>query len=173
MGPKVYRALSKTLHLPSKSTLCRTTSKWSIKSDIDNFIFAVINSKVQLMTDMAKHCVLCADEMSMKSNLFYSISEDYVMGFHSTNSNRVCRPANSTLVLMARGVSVSWKQPVAYFLVNESCPADDMHYIICRVIEKLVEIGLNAVGFISDQGSNFIKLTSKLGATTENIFLCC
>lgn len=68
LGPKVYRLLAKTFYLPSKSTLCRITSKWNIQSGIDDIILAIIESKVNTMSELAKDCVLCADEMSIKTN---------------------------------------------------------------------------------------------------------
>ncbi|KAF2887073.1 hypothetical protein ILUMI_19100, partial [Ignelater luminosus] len=88
------------------------------------------------MTDLSKDCILCADEMSLKNNFFYNVSEDDIIEFHNTDGSKRYEPANSALVLMAGGIYVNWKQPLAYFFVNESCPVQDLRNIVFGCIEK-------------------------------------
>ncbi|KAG8233298.1 hypothetical protein J437_LFUL013465 [Ladona fulva] len=70
------------------------------------------------MVAMDKVCALCADEMSIKTNLFYNISADEVVGFCDDGVEKTFKVAKSVLVLMVRGISSSWKQPLAYFLLD-------------------------------------------------------
>ena len=46
---------------------------------------------------------------------------------------------------MARGILDNWKQPVAYFLVNEACGSDKLKDIIDDALIQLEGIGLNVV----------------------------
>jgi len=59
--------------------------------------------------------VLCADEMSIKSNLFYNISKDEIICFNETNNCKTYDPANFLLVLMVQDINFNWKQSIAYF----------------------------------------------------------
>lgn len=73
------------------------------------------------MIDQEKHCVLCIDEMSIKSNLFYGTGRDEIIGFENTgrkkNDYQICKNA---LVIMAGGLYSHWNQHVAYFFYRES-----------------------------------------------------
>lgn len=65
-------------------------------------------------------------------------------------------PAKYALVIMIRGISLNWKQPVAYFLISSCCDAADQHNIIIfSTITKFQNILLNVKAFITDQGSSF------------------
>lgn len=170
LGPKVYRTLARTFHLPSKATLCRITHRWKVTPGFSDFIFGVVNLKVATLSDVDKDCLLCADEISLKTNLFYNTSQDEIIGFHCTDTTQSYYPANSALVLMARGIHTNWKQPVAYFFVKNCCPVEDLKNIVCEAIARLTNLGLNVLGFISDQGPNFQKLSRSLGVTTDKTY---
>lgn len=169
-GKAVYRFLQKQWQLPSKATLCRITKKWQITSGVNDFVFKVISLKVDALTVASKECVLCADEMSLKTFMFYNRSRDVITGFHETNGSRRYTPANSVLVLMARGIHSRWKQPIAYFFVENSCPVEDMKIIIFQAIQKLQSIALNVRALITDQGPNFQKLSNMLGISEEQFY---
>jgi hypothetical protein len=64
---------------------------------------------------------------------------------------------------MARGITTNWKQPIAYYLVNESCPSVIVKEKLLEVITKISSIGLKVHCVISDLGSNFQKLLKELG----------
>ncbi|CAI6356496.1 unnamed protein product [Macrosiphum euphorbiae] len=84
LGPKVYRFLQKSMNLPSPRTLKRTTENWEINPGCNQFLFTVL-AKVKSMEPKYKQCVLCVDEMSLKSSLYYDIKKDEIVGF----TNRV------------------------------------------------------------------------------------
>lgn len=77
------------------------------------------------------------------------------------------QPANSVLVLMARGITERWKQPLAFHFVRNSCGVGDLKQILFTTISRLNEVGLDVKVVVSDMGSNFVKLSSELGVTTN------
>ncbi|XP_044755611.1 uncharacterized protein LOC123321626 isoform X2 [Coccinella septempunctata] len=84
LGPKVYQFLQKTFFLPHKATLCRITTNWDFSVGLNEHIFQAISLKTRNMDDAAKDCIVCVDEMSIKTHLFYNISLDQIIGFHQS-----------------------------------------------------------------------------------------
>lgn len=144
--------------LPSKSTLERFTRQWVIEPGFNDFIFKVIKLRARFLKDKAKDCILCLDEMSIKSHLYYDISKDKIYGFKEGFNSNSDEIAGSALVLMARGIASSWKQPLAYFFFRTSPTSDELKSILFECIRKLNSTGLNVLAVVSDQGSNFYKL---------------
>ena len=109
------------------------------------------------------------DEISLKANLCYDCSKDCcVIGFEDFGDGRTSgQVANSALVFMVRGSISKWKQPVAYFLANESVRSGHLRTIISKVLFHLEEMGLNVVLVVSDQGSNFIRFFDEMGVTED------
>jgi hypothetical protein len=109
------------------------------------------------------------DEIYLKFHLFYDCSKDKVIGLEDlgdeTTSDKL---ATSAIVLMACGIIENWKQPLAYYLVNESCSSDIVKEKLTDAITKLENIGLNVLGVVSDIGSNFQKFVCEMGITPEN-----
>jgi len=56
--------------------LQKTTENWEINPGLSDFLFKVLAVKANSMTVKAKECVLCVDEMSLKSFLFYDFKKD-------------------------------------------------------------------------------------------------
>lgn len=56
----------------------------------------------------------------------------------------------------------SWKQPISYFLLHSTFPADQLKNIITETIIKLQGIGLKVVALTTDMGSNFIQMAKLL-----------
>ncbi|XP_074030313.1 uncharacterized protein [Leptinotarsa decemlineata] len=79
LGPEAYKKLSKVMRLPSPSTLRKLTEHWKITPGFNEFIFKILELRVPLMSGKTKDCILCIDEMSIKSNLFYNVSRDVVV----------------------------------------------------------------------------------------------
>jgi len=69
MGLKVDR-FRKSWSLPSVKTLQKTTENWEINPGLNEFLFKVLAVKANSMTVKSKECVLCVDEMSLKSFFF-------------------------------------------------------------------------------------------------------
>ena len=70
--------------------------------------------------------------------------------------------ANSALVLMARGTTENWKQPLGHLLVYEACPSEKIKSTLFETIDEVTSLGLHVKGIISDLGSNFQKLVHGL-----------
>lgn len=170
LSPKAYSYLSKMLTLPTKRCLQRLTSQLPCKPGLDNQIIdKALEIKTKTMLDQDKHCILCIDEMSLKSNLFYETGCDKIVGFQDIGSTKkdssICKNA---LVIMARGLYSPWKQPFAYFFVGSQLKALDLKVILEKCVIKLINIGLFVEGISSDMGSNFIQLANLFGVTPEN-----
>lgn len=162
LGPSVYRFLKSTLSLPSVRTLRRVTSKYDLIPGLNDFLFEFVKFKISNFKTEALDCILCADEMSLKTHLYYSLPKDEIIGFHQTNLTKTYEAAKYALVLMIRGINVSWKQPIAYFFVSGSCRNLDLSDIIMSTIKKLLIISLNVKAFITDQGSNFVSFSKSV-----------
>lgn len=167
LGPKVYRYLSKILQLPNTRTLRRLTQKWNISEDICPFIFSAIKMKSSQFKEDARACILCIDEISLKSNLFYNISNDEIIGFHKVNGHSFYQPAKFAMALFAKGISVNWKQPVGYVLPQSTCSGKDLEDILDNTIKELYAINLYVKAIVSDVGSNFHKFATEKGVTPE------
>lgn len=113
--------MQKPLFLPTSRTLRRVTSKYEINPGLNDFLFNFLSNKINNLKPNALDCVLCADEMALKTNLFYQVDKDKIVGFHESTNRRKYEPAKYALVLMLRGINYNWKQPIAYFLVSSSC----------------------------------------------------
>ncbi|KAF2882535.1 hypothetical protein ILUMI_23634 [Ignelater luminosus] len=64
--------------------------------------FSVIPLKVESLAEDAKYCVICVDEMSLKTNLFYNYnrSDDYIIDFYQNNGSNIYKPATCASVIM-------------------------------------------------------------------------
>ena len=169
---KAYRLVSKLFYLPSKSSLRRWVSGMSKSPELNDEAMKVIETKVRSMTEHGRLCSLCLDEMSLKNNLFYDSYSDEVVGFENYGKGeKTATVATSAIVVMARGITENWKQPLGYFLVHESCNSAKVKEIIDEAIEKLHTIGLMVMCIVTDLGSNFHQLTRELGVTPSQPWL--
>jgi len=104
-GPRAYQFLKNILQLPSTRTLRRVTEKIDIVPGLNDVIFESLNFKLNSFKDDAKDCVLCIDEMAIKTHLFYNLSKDYIVGFNSSFEQKTYGPANYVLCFMLRGLN--------------------------------------------------------------------
>jgi len=171
LGPAVYSFLKPTLSLPVPRTLRRVMSKYELNSGLNDFLFEFLKFKISNFKPEALDCTLCADEMALKTHLFYSLRKDEIIGFHQTNSTKTYNPAKFAFVLMICGINVEWKQPIAYFFVSGSCTGNDLHNIIMSTIAKLQNISLDVKAFITDQGSNFLNFSKKVSPSRPYFYV--
>lgn len=124
-GPKVYKTiLTKLFCLPGPQTLTRLLRGITIPPGLETpNVFATLKIKCDSFNEMDKYCVLCVDEMSIKANFFFNITADSVVGVEDPgNGKRLFKPARTATVLLVRGIFSNWKQPLAYFFYNSTCP---------------------------------------------------
>jgi len=153
-GPKVYQFLQKSWSFPSVRSLQKTTYNWEINPGLNDFLFKVLAVKANSMTMKAKECILCVNEMSLKSFLYFDFKKDEIIGFHNTGFIKSCDVATSVIILMIRGLHSSWEQPLGYFFVATTFTGYDLQNIIFQAIQKLANISINVLLMISDLSSN-------------------
>lgn len=125
------------------------------------------SSKVSHFSPQEKLCTLCMDEISLKTNLYYDIPSDKIVGLEDYGCGyRTNNTATSALVFLPCSISGKWKQPLGYALVNGGCPRDEMEALM-EAIDKLDGISLKVVVVMSDMGSNFQSLTNHLNITPD------
>ena len=164
---KAYRVLSKLFILPTKSSLRRYISRMPAATGISQGALNIIKKKLDSMNELEKLCTLCMDEVSLKTNLYYDITKDMIVGLEDFGSGaRTNKVANQALVILLRSISGEWKQPLGYALVNGGCPREEME-LMKNAIDKVEGIGLNVVVILSDMESNFQSLAQHLGVTPE------
>lgn len=169
-GPKMYKnVLVKLFCLPGPQTLQKLLQVTDVSPGLENpNVFSILKLKVDSLKDEDKYCVLCVDEMNIKSNLFYNSSQDNVIGLEDRGiGERIFKPARTATVLMVRGIFSKWKQPLCYFFYNTTCPGMTLKEIIFHAVNKLREIGLFVIVIISDMGANNIQLKNLLSVTPE------
>ena len=169
LSGKSYKLLSKLFRLPSKSILKKWMSKLPNIPGFTQSALDAIGTKVKTMNETGRLCVISFDEVSLKSNVCYQSSTDEIVGLEDfgdgEKSNCI---ATSAIVFMARGIVDNWKQPLAYYLVNESCDSQKVQEKLHDFIDKVETIGLKVVAVVSDIGSNFQKLIREMGITPDN-----
>lgn len=167
-GPRNYRELIKHFALPSVRSLHLFTQSWKIVPGINDKIFDALNEILLALPPIERHCILTVDEMSLKSHLFYNISEDEIIGFEDTGYEKSHKPAKSALVLMARSIAGNWKFPVCFCLIETACQSSVLKKIIFDIIVKLQNSNSIVHALVSDMGSNFKQLSRELGISTQN-----
>ena len=76
------------------------------------------------MNEVNRMCTISFDEISIKPNLYYDSAIDEVIGLEDDGEGKGNLIASSAMVFMVRGIVENWKQPVAYYLVNEACDSN-------------------------------------------------
>lgn len=115
------------------------------------------------MPPLERHCILCIDEMNLKSHLFYNVSQDEIIGFEDTGNEKLPLPAKSALVIMARSIAGNWKLPVCFCLIETACKSNILKPILFDVIRMLRDCNVMVHALISDMDSNFMQLSRELG----------
>ncbi|EZA56566.1 THAP domain-containing protein, partial [Ooceraea biroi] len=162
--------LETIFHLPTKRTLNRYIQNCTFQAGINEHLFNTLLINISDLEELDKYCVLCFDEMTLKSHLYYNISEDKVLGFTDLGDQRLFEPCSSATVFLIRGIYKNWKQPISYLLPRTSCTAAILKSTLLQCIKKLKEIGLIVCIVVCDMGSNKVALCNLLRITPENPF---
>lgn len=170
-SPKAYKFLQQTLKLPATRTLRLFTQSWQFSPGDNDFIYSCLKIRVNSFNnDLQRYFVLCADEMSLKSFLFYSINNDEVVGLHHVGRDKQLKPASMVLTFMVRSICGRWKQPICYYFTKSGCQANSFRSILYDLISKLNKTGIKICAFVTDMGSNFVQFTRLEGITPEKPF---
>ena len=132
---QAYCVLNKLFSMPSASTLLRFVRGIRVTSGMSDSIFNLLEIKSKVMDDQSKCCVIVFDEMSLRQQLCYDRSRDTVDGLVEMPKKQA-QPCNEALVFMVRGLTVNWKQTIAfYFSRNVASPAD-LDRLLRIIVEK-------------------------------------
>ena len=100
---KAYTFLHKVFNLPSKRTLSHMVSRFASEAGFSKTSLYVIQERSKSLPAGANVCSLLMDEMSCKSHLFYSLSDDSIVGLEDYgNGKSSCLLAPSALVVMVK-----------------------------------------------------------------------
>lgn len=144
--------------------------KVTFEAGINKNVFKNLLNVINNFKELDKYCVLCFDEMTLKSHLFYDISKDKVLGFTYMCDQRLFELCSLATVFLIRGIYKNWKQPIIFLLPHTSCMAKILKSILLQCIKELKEIGLIVCIVVCDMGSNNIALCNLLGITPKNPF---
>ena len=108
--------------------------------------------------------------MTLRKKLVYHRGDDYVEGFEKLGElGKTRRVAVQALVLMARGVKRSWKQPIDFFYSAGPTPASVLEHLVKSAIKKLKDAGMGVAAIVSDMGKPNQDLFKRLGVTAERL----
>ena len=118
----------KTFHLHSK-----THHKCSLNACFCLFLDKSLHNvqqSVKVLQPFGHKCTL-PNEISLKANRYYDCGKDSVGALEDFNSKQhlVVKPILSPLALIIRGLVCNWKQPVEFYIANESTRSG--HTISC------------------------------------------
>ena len=88
------------------TSIRRFVSRIPMKTCIPKATLNLLKEKVQHMSEMEKTCTLCVDELSLKTLLYYYLTDDNIVDVEDFGGeNRTNKFATSDLVLMLRSAS--------------------------------------------------------------------
>jgi hypothetical protein len=165
ISPIAYRFLEQYMSLPSKSTLERITRNWPPGSGIHEILFNALKLKLNHLPEMAKNCVICLDEISLKTDLQYNKRKGEIIGLEDNGIQKTKLTAKYAIAVMVRGITHNYKHLVGYYLVHLPCSARNLKQIVYQCVNELLRINMKPRLVVSDQGSNFIGLSKLLGCS--------
>lgn len=87
LGPKIYKF-------------------FQLMPGLNKFLFNFIHFKTNNFQPDNLDCILCADEMTLKTNFSYLIKNNEIICFNQT---KTYEPTKQVLVLMIRDINFNWK----------------------------------------------------------------
>ena len=140
---KAYSLLSSIFTMPSPRTLSVAMHNVNICPGISSNLMQLFNIKVKNMNEHEKLCALLVDEISLKKSLNYDPTNDQIEGLEDYGGlGRTHRFADHALVVMIRGLTFNWKQPIGYFLTKGATKGQMLHTLVFQVIKEVLDLGL-------------------------------
>ncbi len=168
-SPSCYRFLQTRYKLPAKSTINLWLSKLRFQEGFCENLLKLLKIRVQRLPPSDRHCVLIADEISLKKSVDFCASTDKVFGVGKEESAaKEENFLNGAMVFMVAGLQAKWKQTVSYFFVKNAMPSDELVPVVKKTLDALAETGLSVHAFCSDQGSNFSAAAAALGISENS-----
>uniref|UniRef100_A0A1E1W8R2 THAP-type domain-containing protein n=1 Tax=Pectinophora gossypiella TaxID=13191 RepID=A0A1E1W8R2_PECGO len=158
-SPQAYRLLQKALGLPCPKALNKHSI--SITTKVNDKVLSTLKTKVDNMTRKEKQCSLMIGAMKLKTNLIYNVKEDKIIGFQEVDGVQSPEPAKDALVVLVCGILVNWKQPVGYALLARNRNIEDISKWIDKLLQKLIDIGLEIRTLVTDIADLFPEANNK------------
>uniref|UniRef100_A0A2H8TYU1 Transposable element P transposase n=1 Tax=Melanaphis sacchari TaxID=742174 RepID=A0A2H8TYU1_9HEMI len=151
---RAYEYLKNELHYSLPGIL--SFQRWAKTIEMNNGLIEDVLKIMKLnndnIEDHEKLTVLIIDELKMCNTIEYDEANDEVIGPHTHMQ-----------VVMARGISSNWKQPIFVdFDVNMT------KTILFDIIDKLDDIGYKVMCCVSNYNSKNIKLWNQLNLSYED-----
>lgn len=142
MGPKAYRNISHIFTLPTKRTLNRLTQNINFKPGLNKSVIESLSEKVCSFSEINKNCVICLDEMSIKSHLFYDIGRDSIVGFVDYGDEKLFQNREKMKVYLAAQVlSATVAAGMNTYVALQTVPSDAVGTIeFIELFDKLFDI---------------------------------
>lgn len=164
---KAYKFLAKIFHLPARSSLRKWIKLFETSAGFHDHVFSVLAHKLAAMRERDRLCVITFDEMSVKVGLKYIDSCDHITGFEDYGHpvGKTKNAADQALVIMVRGMTIKWKQPVGYFLSSGPTKANILQDLLLETVRRVFNAGGFVKAVICDQGSNNRSMFKGLGTS--------
>lgn len=172
-----YKSPGNYKHMIEKLKFClpsvRVIQSWLkilyLRTGVNNTLSRKLALKAKTMTDRERTCAVMFDEIALKKQLEFNISEDVVEGYQDLASlGKEDKIGNTALVFFIRGLFNNWKIPFCYFISAGPVKSPSLQHIIVEVIRRLRELTFNPMVLVCDQGSNNRSAMKLLGASSEN-----
>ena len=158
ISPKCYKYLRdvRGFPLPSKTTLYRRALKFKCEPGLLDAVLQLMKYNSGNYTEAERICVLSFDEMSLHKHWSFDERMDILY-----------KPHEKVQVIMLRGLTMSWKQPV-YFDYDKP----DVHDILPEMILQIEEAGYPVVAIVHDMGPTNMRTWKKFEIDPINSSTC-
>lgn len=165
-GPKAYRFLREELKLalPSRRSLKKRTFFLMRSTGPCPTIMSSLANKVKSLHDNEKFATLSIDGMHLTPSVRYEEHVDRFVGFEDISGcdDNNSKVADEGVVVMLRGISTNWKQPIAHYFVNRSVKQHRFHNIIMDCLRAAHESGVTVLALVCDQESTQWALIQRM-----------
>jgi hypothetical protein len=135
-----------------------------VEEGFSEVMFRILKLRVKDLQKRDRQCSLVFDEMSTKCQLNYNKSLDKIIG-HTADGEL----ANEALVFMIRGLSMKWKQAIAYFYTHNTVATTELAEHVSECVRLVDNVGLTVRCVVCDQGpTNECCCDEEIGFTVES-----
>lgn len=160
IATKAYLYLKeiKEFPYPSLATLKRWSAKFKLKPGLDNSAILLMKAWGETLSERERLTVLTFDETYLSEDIAYDPSGDKIVG------------GKTVQVVMARGLTGNWKQPI-YFDFDQEMT----RHIFESLVKELYQAGFIVVAATSDMGSTNRGFWTDMGINVKKTWLshCC
>lgn len=154
VSTKAYRYLRNKLNypLPSLSSLRRWVSTFECSQGILKQVLLIMEHNGKQLSEFQRIVALSFDEISLRQDICFDRKHETIFG-----------PYSHAQVVMARGVTAKWKQPI-YFDFDQPMTKSTLF----NIIHAVEQTGFKVVSITSDLGGENRALWKELGLNKNN-----